>query len=79
MRLLWWRRREEEAVREEPQVTEATRARVQAERDLAQDLCRLDEIRSETPEHVALGARVHRLFVENHLAPAIEQLFRGHK
>jgi hypothetical protein len=79
MRLLWWRTPEEEPVDQKFPVTEATRARVKAEHDLADDLCRLEQIRAETSEHVALGARIHRLFVENHLAPGIEELFRGKK
>lgn len=52
--------------------SEATLARKQAERDLAQ-------VRSETPRYRALGRSLAEMVEENHLAAALTSALRGER
>lgn len=74
MSLLWWRRRPEPEG--EPVISEATRARIQAQRDLADDVALLGRLRDETPTHAALARRLRELRTDNHFAAGFEQIPR---
>lgn len=78
---LWRHRNPPETVREGTcEVTsEATRARIQAERDLAATQRRLIVAQAQTPAHEALAERLRELRGPNHLARDLRLAFRGRR
>lgn len=74
----FWRR-SAPAVEREQVVTEATRARIQAERDLESDLLALAQTRRETPIHRALAAQLAVWREENHIGAMVLTSIKGNQ